>query len=257
MRRRNIIILILLVLLSVVALSVVAITLYYKEGLSKNIHIKNIQIIYYAFLKKEKWRNIVLPQMQDLVDCGVLSEADLLIALSGEKELMQEAEMEIRRIIDTDLVNLRFTYTEENLYEYPGIKALYEESIVHPEKIYLYFHSKGMFFHDYENGRHHAEMVLFDTVVKPWKNALEIFNKRPEINKVCYGCSEQGFCWYNFYWVRGEYVARLDAPIITEDRYYYESYIGEARKQGAGYKDCYNIISNSDKPYFQSHEVNI
>jgi hypothetical protein len=253
MKRNNIIIgILLLVLLSIVILSysMSCSCNKKKEGFSKNI-----QIVYYAYLRKEKWRHIVLPQMQDLLDCNILSEADLLVALSGDKELMHEAEMEIRKIIDPHLVNLRFTYTEENLYEYPGINALYEESVAHPEKIYLYFHSKGMWFWGDEPVRYYGEKILFDAVVKSWNDTIEVFNTRPEINKVCFGCSETGFAWYNFYWVRGNYVAELDKPIVSEDRYYYEHYIGEARKN-MGHEDCYNIVYNNQKSFFKIKEIN-
>jgi len=221
-----------------------------REGFSKKI-----QIIYYAYLRKEKWRYIVLPQMQDIVDSGILEEADLLVALSGDQRLMHEAEMEIRKIVDPHLVNLRFTHTEENLYEYPGLKALYEESVKNPDKIYLYFHSKGMWFWGDEPVRYYGEKILFDTVIKPWKDAIEIFNTRPKINKVCFGCSDTGFCWYNFYWVKGSYVATLNPPIISKDRYYYEYYIGEAREK-LGYEDCYNFVYNNQKPFFKRDEIN-
>lgn len=244
MKRNNIIIVFLLVFLIIVI-----IIDSYKEAFSKNI-----QIVYYAYLRKEKWRYIVLPQMQDLVDCEILSEADLLIALSGEKELMHEAEMEIRKIIDPHLTNIRFTYTEENLFEYPGIKALYEESTAHPQKIYLYFHSKGMSFHGDDPVRYSSEKKIFDTVVKNWKHAINVFNTMPHINKVCFGCSESGFCWYNFFWVRGSYIATLDKPIIiTDNRYYYEGYIAGTKPN---HEDCYNIIYNNEKPFFNPEEVN-
>jgi hypothetical protein len=220
-----------------------------REGLSKRI-----QIIYYAYLRKEKWRYIVLPQMQDLVDSELLTEADLLIALSGDKEIMEEAEEEIRKIIGTNVVNLRFTYTEENLYEYPGIKALYEESIAQPEKIFLYFHSKGMWYWGDEPIRYSGEKIVFDAVINPWMSVMEVFDTMPEINKVCFGCSKEGFCWNNFFWVRGTYVAELEPPKISTDRYYYEGYIGES-KTNPGYKDCYNIVYNNRLPYFEDNEI--
>ena len=51
--------------------------------------------------------------------------------------------------------------------------------------------------------------------------------------------------WFNFFYVRGEYLQRCKEPIITEARHYYEGWIG----QEGTYQDCYSLINKSIKSY--------
>jgi hypothetical protein len=220
-----------------------------REGLSKDI-----QIVYYASLRKEKWRYIVLPQMQDLIDCGIIEKADLIVALSGEEEIVKEAETEIRKIFETKTLDLRFTHTYENLHEYPGISALYEEGQAHPEKLYLYFHSKGMWFWGDEPVRDPNEKRLFDIMITNWREYVHFLETNPDKNKICFGCSKEGWCWFNFFWVRGSYLYQCGKPIITDDRYYYERYIGE-QNVFSSYENSYNVVNNNKKPFYSTQEI--
>uniref|UniRef100_A0A6C0DRB2 Uncharacterized protein n=1 Tax=viral metagenome TaxID=1070528 RepID=A0A6C0DRB2_9ZZZZ len=244
--------LIIFILTVITVITVISfIKLYYLN--IKEVIEKKIKIIYYAYLNEERWRYIVLPQMVDLLNCGLLSNSDLVVNLSGKSEVMEEAEREIRKILSNYNENVVFTYTYENLYEYPGILSLYEECNKNPEKIYLYFHSKGMFFYQNDE-RLLDEIIIFKLVITNWKNVINIFNNNNKINKVSFGCSKEGFCWYNFFWVRGEYITKCNRPKITDDRYYYESYIGE-ENENSTFLDCYNLVENNAKDYYSSGEI--
>lgn len=204
---------------------------------------KNIKIIYFAYLKPDAWKNIVFSQMKHLLRTGILSDAELHIALSGSKEDIINAKRNIKLIFKNILSNIYFTYSYENTYEYPGIKLLYDEAIKYPKKLFLYFHSKGMVFHNNNNKRLPGEIILFKSIVENWKYIVNIFNTMPDVNKVCYGASYNGICWFNFFWIRGRCLNTCDVPIINlKNRYYYEDYMSTCGLKS--YKDCYNMKNN-------------
>jgi len=112
----------------------------YYENFDNNENYPPISIIYYCYLRKDKWEYIVLPQITDLVNNKLLNYADLHICLSGDKEEIEKAELEIKKIIEPYLHKTEFIHIYENLYEYPGIEKLHIEATKNPEKIFLYFH---------------------------------------------------------------------------------------------------------------------
>lgn len=216
---------------------------------------KKIGVVYFAFLKEDRWRTIVLPQMHDLVQCGLAKNADIDIVLSGTEKEITSAKSEITNILSPVNNNVHFDYSYENTYEYPGIKKLYNKAKENPEKKYLYFHSKGMVFNEGEPKRNNIEIYLFEKLIKNWRTIVDIFEKNPNKNKVSLGCSKEGFCWFNFFWVRGSYLRRnCSPPRIETDRFYYESYISTDCKN-ASYEDCYNIADNNGKPYYNQPDI--
>lgn len=227
--------------------------LFYRgdEGMDQDV-IPPISIIYFAYLKKERWPHIVLPQMEGLLKNELLQNSvDLHICLSGEKEDILEAEEKIKVVLEPYLQKIHFHHTYENLFEYPGIKKLYDQAIQNPENIFLYFHSKGMVFHECNSDRNFDELALFKSVIDAWKEAINKF-KNEEINKVTFGCSEDGVGYYNFFWIRGKYLQRCDSPEITENRYYYESYIGKCLDKT--HNECHSLVSN-DSTHFSNSEI--
>jgi len=242
----------------IIIMIITALMLYYfkRSNIFETFKLdKKIGVVYFAFLKEDRWRTIVLPQMHDLVNCKLAVNADINIVLSGPEEEISSAKTEITNILSPVNTNIHFDYNYENTYEYPGIKKLYEKASEDPEKIYLYFHSKGMVFHEGENKRNKLESYLFETLITNWEYIIDIFQKNPDKNKVTLGCSMQGFCWFNFFWVRGNYLKNnCSPPIITDDRYYYESYISN-NCENASYEDCYNIANNNEKPYYTQEDI--
>lgn len=138
----------------------------------------------------------------------------------------------VRKIIPTAIISV----TTENVYEYPGIRRVWElgQQIPRNEShtaLILYFHSKGM-----SNGenitevRSDFEKELFATVIDPWKPITKIFQNKVDINKVGYQVSDTGFLWYNFWWARASYIHTLVCPIVikewrAEQRFYYEQWL--------------------------------
>lgn len=237
------------VVLILLALVLVVILLLRQD--SENfVDNKKITIVYFAYLTP-RWKNIVLPQMKDLKSTGLLEVANLHVVMTGDPERTQEAKTEISDILRDYIISFRIE--RENRHEYPGIHELYRLALQNPTNIMLYFHAKGIWRDRYEgedDGRVQEELVLFDRVIKPWKTYITILQTRPDINKVCLGASEGGWCWYNFYWVRASHVIQCGEPIVTDNRYYYEEYIGTASKHFA---DVYNIVDA--QPFYHSYEM--
>lgn len=223
-----------------------------ENTIYSNVSNRMIGIIYFAYLKHASWNFIVLEQLKNLLATNILSHSDLYISLTGIEIDVNQAKKLIKELLHEHLQHVHFSFNYENAYEYPGIKILYEEGIKNPNKVYLYFHSKGMVYHD-NSKRSTQEIVLFDVMINNWISIISIFNSKPEINKVCYGACSEGFCWFNFFWVRGKYMLECKPPIKTDIRHYYESYLSRSHKNGT-YLDCYNI--KKEKAYYSVDEIN-
>ena len=208
-----------------------------------------IKIVYYAYLNTDvNWKAIVFGQLNDLVKSGLLDRSQLYICLCYiDFELdIDEVKKEILAIVP----GTKFTITNKNLFEYPGIKLVWDLSRElsresDDKDLILYFHSKGM--SRSSNSRTVDERQIFQTVILSWKQVLEIFTEYKHINKVGVCASEEGWQWFNFWWCRGSYLKICSEPIITSDRWYYESWLG--RFGSKTNKDCWSLVNNSDKHF--------
>lgn len=210
-----------------------------------------VGIVYYAFLADDKWKIIVSQQLGELNDTGLLEISDLHLVLCGDPGKLASAKQIVAEALPGKRYDLQ--YTVVNRFEYPGIKCLYELACQHPERKYLYFHSKGMVHHS-QKGRLPEEVVLFDTVIKPWKKVLQIFEESPHVNKIGFGASYAGFLWSTFMWARGAYLAACQPPVVTSDRYYYESWVGHCGPC-MSFIDCYSLHSDNAKQWYSPGEV--
>lgn len=120
---------------------------------------------------------------------------------------------------------------ETNLFEYPAFLAMHEMSNEYPDSLFCYAHAKGSGNrdpHSFDIYKLNIEMLLVDNV--------ESFFSNKEIQKVTLFPSEHGWAWHNFFWVRSDYINKKEL-IITDYRYYYESFIGEIGNP-FGFKQC-------------------
>jgi hypothetical protein len=211
-----------------------------------------LSIVYFAHLAPERWRQIVLAQMRQLAGLGVLEVSDLHVVLSGEQRHIDEATKELRGILGSSDYHIHSS--TENRYEYPGVLKMYELAVEHPDRIFLYFHSKGMVFHNNMTGRLPLEQRLFELVVGRWCEALDVFEHRPWVHKVCHSSAKSGHCWFNFFYVRGSFLAqRCKRPVMTDDRFYYERYLGEC--DGSTYHENHNLCTNKCKLVYNSFDI--
>jgi hypothetical protein len=213
----------------------------------KNINKKqDIFIIYFVFINPiNNWKDIIIGQLEDMKDSGIISNTfhniNLEIVLSScSMDNINECVVIMNDFFkDIAFNKYNIIIINDNLYEYSGILHLYKKGVENPDALFLYFHSKGMSFHN-NIGRITHEIKLTRYILFLWEKIINIFNDKEHINKITLACSFHGWGWFNFFWVRGSYLKNCDEPIITNDRYYYESWLG---MKHSSYTDCYNLLS--------------
>ena len=184
-----------------------------------------IKIIYFAYLKPGNWESIFIEQMSALKNCGLYDLADkIYISLSCNHEDLKRCKHLIWvKFKKVQIINL----FHENVYEYPGIKAVYDVSLENEDSVILYFHTKGMTSGERDNGNHILRKMLTKNTIENFKTYLDEFEKNPNLDVGGVLPSEFGFVWYNFFWVKSNYVknfCKLPEPI--GHRYYWERWLG-------------------------------
>jgi hypothetical protein len=219
--------------------------------MSVDIQESRICIVYFAYINpdpRKDWRSILNGQMDDLIRCGVLSHSSLEIVLSATPELAQQAHTCLESILSSFTFK-NFTIVHENHFEYEGIKRLHDLSQIYPNKIFLYFHSKGMVYYE-DQHRVWLEQMLTKITLTKWRDVIFIFEQYSDINKIgSYPSNHEGHgcIWFNFFWVRGSYIKTCNKPGITDDRYYYEYWLGYAGNKSL--HDSYGLISRNKNKY--------
>lgn len=204
-----------------------------------------VYIVYSAFIntKRSNWLELIQQQLTNLSDVQLAKKATQIhVAISVEfiakssRESKDSTESNVQQCVNTVktiIPNALITLTLKNLYEYPAILKVWELGQAIPNlevdrSVVLYFHSKGMNNGKLSVVRDPVELELFDTVVRPWRNIIEIFSNNTQINKVVHKKAKAGFGWYNFWWARAAYIRRLAPPTpphSPKDRYQYEEWL--------------------------------
>ena len=196
---------------------------------STSVKFSQIYIVYFIYIDTVKnWREILEGQMNDIKKTNILKNNKLFVVIScNNLNYTENAKDIVNNIFAENINNISFTVETKNLYEYPGIKKIYELACLNKDKLFIYFHSKGMTFHD-SNGRLTAEKLLTRYTFNNWENTLNMFNNDNSIKKAGL-IPGFGFIWYNFWWATGEYISSLEEPIITDNRYYYEIWLADSK----------------------------
>ena len=218
---------------------------------------KNIEIVYFIWINIHRdWKIIVEGQLFDLEISKILENSHLHIVVSCQHHELVD---EIKSLIQNNLKNYVVYDIEfhiENQYEYQGIKKLYDLSQIDSDKYFLYIHSKGM-FHWYDNNpnkRWEDEVTLSKNTIYMWKDILNVFESNPHFMKIGLLPSSQGnFIWFNFFWVRGCYLKTCECPIITDNRYYYETWLASSKEKWTE-NDSYGLYSGDCRKY-SGHEA--
>lgn len=184
-----------------------------------------VKIVYFAYLKPNDWEEIVLEQLWSLKNSGLydLSESiyiSLCCNIDDLKRIKQHIWAKFKKI---QIINI----FDHNVYEYPGLKAVWDISQDNDESIILYFHTKGMTSEKKINGVKELRDFLTKNTILNYTTYLNEFNKTKDLDVGCIFPSEFGFSWYNFFWIRSSYVKEhLPEPKVNKNRYYWERYIG-------------------------------
>jgi hypothetical protein len=236
------------------ALAIHKSSLFYNSINKNSNNTANIYIIYYIYISSQypRWKIILEGQMNDLKKSNILEDNKLYIVMCcNENENSKIAINMINSIMGNYKNNINYTIEKENLFEYYGIKKVYDLACMNKDKIFIYFHSKGMVYYD-TSDRLPNEVKLTHFLFKNWKNTLHIFNRCNYINKAgIYPSNDRGFIWYNFWWSRGSYISNLINPIISDDRYYYETWLG----LGGDNDDSYSTLYNKNIKFTQEEAI--
>lgn len=233
------------------------------ESFSCSIMNQSIRIVYFIYLNpKKSWQDIIFGQLYDICKSTILLQDNtplyLHLVICDEYDIKGNLVSDIYNIFQNDTsgrspISIDIELQKENLYEYHGIKKMHSLACLFPNDIFLYMHSKGMVFSGGMNGRNPIEVIMTRGLINQWETVIDIFQRFKSVNKIGFFPSNDGFIWFNFFWVRGTYIASCKEPIITEDRYYYESYLG--REGTKTHIDCYSLFHNSVGVTFDPYEA--
>jgi hypothetical protein len=207
-------------------------------------------IVYYIFIPPDRnWKAVVEGQLNDLIVSGILEKSVLYIHICTSYENLLK---DCKNFINCK-VNCIISTSSENLYEYPGLKLLYDLSQKNPYSTLFYMHTKGMVFScENKNTRNESEKILLRNTIYHHDKITEIFQNQ-SINKIGLFPSEHGSIWFNFFWIRASYLINKKAPNkIIDTRFDYEHYIGFDNQY---YDDCYSLIKKSTCYYPQPEVV--
>lgn len=217
---------------------------------------KNIKLVYYIFINpNSNWRGIISGQILQLKGLGILDEVDLYIHVTDTTGNLEKVVAFINELYD----KARISTSTENHFEYPGIKLIHDLALKYPTCLFIYLHSKGMSANIHS--RTIAEQMLLTGTFKDWRKTLELFCD-DRINKIGLfpaigddNDSEKvgtrgGWIWFNFWYARGSYLVNCDEPKITEDRYYFEHWLGLQNGKLVISNDCYNLYRKAKKSHF-------
>ena len=215
-----------------------------------------LNIIYFVWINENKnYKKIIEGQIDDMITSGILKVSNLYIECVCENTSLLT---EINNIFSEKLINIKkynLVIHHTNHYEYYGIKKLYDLACAQPNSYFLYFHTKGMFNYNNINDRHIYELTLTKGTLCLFKEVLETFNKNQNIMKIglfpAINDNNEHFIWFNFYYARGSYLLTCEKPIISTNRYYYETW-SESGNNHLGL--VYNLYEKNFKKY-QLHEA--
>jgi len=147
-----------------------------------------------------------------------------------------------------------FHISYENAHEYPGILKVYELGLnTDTDDIILYFHSKNITRFKGRPGHpeEHVGHKLMNDIIMNWRYCLFVFTNFPSIDKIGAKCNQEGFVWFNYWWVRSSYIKDMECPLKTTNRYYYESWLARQYKGSKDkVKNCWSVSSIPHKNFF-------
>ncbi len=217
-----------------------------------------INIIYFLWINKNRnWKVIIEGQLNDIIASNILEKSKLYIIVSCDNDILSEVIDFINTCLkEEDKQKTNIESYIINFYEYYGIKKLYELAKDEPDKLYIYFHSKGMlnWYNNQPDKRSEDEVNLTMYLIHGWRDIFNVFENHQNINRIGLVPSFGGWMWFNFFWVRGDYLNTCEEPIISDNRYYYESWLGSGCQDKG---DIYGTLTGNFKTYTGEEAVEI
>jgi hypothetical protein len=195
-------------------------------------------------------------QLNDIINSNIGINSKLFIVISCEfPELIEDLKNAITEKLSNTNVNYELTIENKNIFEYYGIKKVYDLAKTDPDKYYIYMHGKGM-MNDHgemtKTGRTKSNLSLTRSHLYPWEKILNIFKSNKNIGIVC---SYPGSCigWFNFWWASGKYLSTCEDPYVSlNNRGYYEGWLSSGI-----FNDelAYNLSENNHNHYQSSEAI--
>lgn len=193
-----------------------------------------VSIVYFARLPlSPSGREIVLHQMEDLRRSGLLSRPRtwLHIALSAEPEEALWFHQTFGFLLTRLRSKISVHVSSKNNYEYEGVHLVWQLACQYPNRLFLYFHNKGL-TRSQGSKRTSEELMLFFEIISPWEAILRLFVCTPA-QTIGTVASDSGAQWFNFWWARGSYISNLVEPQVDVERHWYEHWLGGVSESGS------------------------
>ena len=215
---------------------------------------RNLTLVYFVWVNPLKdYLAIISGQLSDMVDSGILDVARVCVVVSCHDPNLTGGVVDLVRNAVRS-THLQVEVDQENFYEYNGIRKLWESSIGRPDDLYIYMHAKGMSdVYNNVSSRHPYEVFLTRRTLKfATTNMFQIFEENQEIMKAGLFPSKHhlpnDYIWLNFYIARGSYLQSCEEPVVSPNRYYYETWSGTGHQNNC--KSVYNFYENNFRKYF-------
>ena len=120
---------------------------------------------------------------------------------------------------------------ENTNYEHQGIRALWSEALTsNDEDILFYAHSKSLSKINRTKEVSHDSKACSEIILRNSDIIISLLNTFESVEKV--GISqaigrkgEWGWMWHNFYAAKAKYLKNRPKPLLSDDRFYYESWL--------------------------------
>jgi hypothetical protein len=179
-----------------------------------------IKIVYFAYLIPDKWLPIVEEQLDSLKSLELYNESSniYMTVISDDNQLTTLKELLANKYSKVEIKNV----FQDNVYEYPGLKTIYQIAEDDDDTLLIYFHSKGM-----TSNQHETRQYLFKYTFENYKDYLKEFENNKHLEVAGAIPHENGFIFFNFFWARSSYVRNYcEKPIVSDNRYIWEVWIG-------------------------------
>jgi hypothetical protein len=192
-----------------------------------------INVVYYVFLGSNTWKEVVSEQLNVLKSSGLYDDSSKIhIVVNGNKKELNELQL----IIKNGYSKIQISdFTEDNSFEYIGFKEIYSMS-KEKDSLILYFHTKGV-----TSKKNKLRRILEKYTIVNYSTYVDEFKKNKDLDVGCLIPHEEGFAYFNFFWVRSDYINKFCyEPKILNNRFYWETWIGN--------KNCKKMNVNKFSP---------
>ncbi|MBD1370996.1 hypothetical protein IC620_01285 [Hazenella sp. IB182357] len=185
------------------------------------------------------YENLMRTHLEELIATGLCKYGTLYVEACGSDFA------KIKKIVYSVLPTARVTCHSENNHEYFGIRKVWQLAQKNAGVV-LYFHSKGISKLHLTPRNPYESRYLFPLVIKQWRRNISLMMMFESINKLGISAGGLGWIWMNYMWAKCSYLRKVERPIITERRHYYEDWISRklsniAPNDTPGY-DCFSLV---------------